>query len=86
MICIEIPGINILELKHLVLDDNGTLALDGNLMDGVRERIEALAKHLQVHVVTADESDSQRIVQTFGTEVADDYIPDDCARYRRKAS
>lgn len=51
---IEIPGVGNLELKHLVLDYNGTLGLDGNLLDGVRERILEISKHLAVHVVTAD--------------------------------
>lgn len=54
MLIIEIPGSGTLELKNLVLDYNGTLGLDGNLLNGVRERIQALSEHLEVHVVTAD--------------------------------
>jgi soluble P-type ATPase len=54
MIRIDIPGGEILELTHLVLDFNGTLALDGQLLPGVSERLKALAGHLTVHIVTAD--------------------------------
>ena len=35
MIDIDIPGRDHYRLEHLVLDVNGTLALDGNLLDGV---------------------------------------------------
>ena len=49
-----IPGFGTLELEHLVLDYNGTLACDGVLIDGVRGRLEHLAQDLRVHVVTAD--------------------------------
>ncbi len=56
MIKVEIPGYHDgrLELEHLVLDFNGTIAVDGKLIDGVAERITTLAEHLEVHVVTAD--------------------------------
>jgi soluble P-type ATPase len=53
-----IPGFGDLALEHLVLDFNGTLACDGTLIPGVSARIEALAKDIEVHVLTAD---------TFGT-------------------
>ncbi|MGE5668315.1 MAG: HAD family hydrolase, partial [Betaproteobacteria bacterium] len=54
MLTAKIPGFGVLELEHLVLDYNGTLALDGRLLPGVRRRIGALARVLDVHVVTAD--------------------------------
>jgi soluble P-type ATPase len=53
-----IPGLGELSLAHLVLDYNGTLALDGGIAQGVAERIAALSEMMTVHVVTAD---------TFGT-------------------
>lgn len=34
MIEINIPGFGSLELDHLVLDYNGTMALDGQLIEG----------------------------------------------------
>ena len=51
---IEIPGSTNLQISHLVLDYNGTLALDGELLEGVVERIDKLVSRLQVHVITAD--------------------------------
>lgn len=53
-LAIEITGGPTLNLEHLVLDYNGTLALDGHLMEGVAQRIAVLADRLQIHVVTAD--------------------------------
>lgn len=51
---LEIPGRPKLEIKHLVLDYNGTMAVDGELIDGVRECIEELSKDYQIHIITAD--------------------------------
>ena len=55
---IDIPGFKRLTLEHLVLDLNGTLARDGQLLGGVRPALMRLAQSLAVRVVTAD---------TFGT-------------------
>ncbi len=54
MLEIPIPGYGTLQLKHLVLDYNGTLARDGLLLPGVREALQSLAAKLKIHVVTAD--------------------------------
>ena len=54
MICVSIPDFGDLELHHLVSDYNGTLALDGVLLDGVAERLARLANVITVHVITAD--------------------------------
>jgi soluble P-type ATPase len=54
MIEVEVPGFGRLEIEHLVLDYNGTLAVDGRLVDGVADDLNALADRLTVHVVTAD--------------------------------
>ena len=43
MIEIDIPGFGILRLEHLVLDYNGTIAVDGQPVQGVKERLIALA-------------------------------------------
>jgi soluble P-type ATPase len=51
---LKIPGFADLHIEHLILDYNGTLAVDGKLADGVREQIQRLAKLVKVHVVTAD--------------------------------
>jgi len=54
MIDISIPGFGDLHLAHLVMDYNGTLAVDGQLLPGVRERLDMLSEKLALHVVTAD--------------------------------
>ncbi len=54
MIKLTIPGRGILQIKHLVTDVNGTLAVDGHLIDGVAEQIFALRDKLQIHMLTAD--------------------------------
>ena len=54
MLRIEIPKNNALSIEHLVLDYNGTLAIDGKLISGVQELIEKLSKHLKIHVITAN--------------------------------
>ena len=54
MIEINIPGYRKLRLKHIVLDYNGTIACDGELIAGVKENLTALADKLKVHILTAD--------------------------------
>jgi soluble P-type ATPase len=54
MIAIDIPGFGHIELKHLVLDFNGTIAFDGVLLPGVVDLIIGLSQQLEVHVLTAD--------------------------------
>lgn len=55
MIQLSIPGYNNdLQLKHLVLDFNGTLAVDGKLIKGTAKLLTALAKKINVHVFTGD--------------------------------
>lgn len=54
MIVIDIAGFRTLHLEHLVLDFNGTLAVDGRLLDGVEPRLAALANELELHVVTGN--------------------------------
>ncbi|MBN1547626.1 MAG: ATPase P [Syntrophaceae bacterium] len=58
MLIIDIPGYKEIRLEHLVLDYNGTLACDGDLISGVVERLMGLSDRLNIHVITAD---------TFGT-------------------
>lgn len=54
MLDVDIPGFGRLRLEHLVLDFNGTLALDGALLPGVAEILRELSAALTLHVVTAD--------------------------------
>ncbi len=62
MIETEIPYFGKIQLKSLVMDYNGTLAVDGKLLPGVAERLRILASRLSLFVVTAD---------TFGTATAE---------------
>jgi soluble P-type ATPase len=54
MLNIQIPGREELVLNHLVLDYNGTIAEDGNIIAGIRPRLAELAKDLSIYVITAD--------------------------------
>jgi soluble P-type ATPase len=54
MIEVKIPGYKTLQFEHLVLDYNGTLAVDGELLAGVKEALIALSEEVQVHILTAD--------------------------------
>lgn len=51
---IEVPGHGIQEFHHLALDLNGTIALDGELLPGVAERVAVLQSQMAVHLLTAD--------------------------------
>ena len=51
---IEIPGYKSLELKYLVLDYNGTIAVDGEIPLEVKERLRRLSEKLEIFVLTAD--------------------------------
>lgn len=50
----DIPGFGQLDLCHLILDFNGTLATDGTVDQRVRRSILDLAAEFTIHVVTAD--------------------------------
>jgi P-type E1-E2 ATPase len=62
MIELAIPGLSPLRLQHLVTDVNGTLALDGTLIDGVAARIAALRSRLTIHLLTADTHGKQALI------------------------
>ena len=62
MIELTIPGRGDLSLEHLVMDVNGTLAVDGILMDGVARRIANLRDRLTVHLLTADTHGGQAAI------------------------
>lgn len=62
MIELIIPGRGNLNIEHLVMDVNGTLALDGVLLEGVAKRIGALRDRLEIHLLTADTHGRQVII------------------------
>jgi len=54
LISYQIPGAGLIEIEHLVLDFNGTIAEDGVLIDGVKDRLLHLVRNLEIYIVTAD--------------------------------
>lgn len=54
MIQVDIPGRGALNLEVLVLDYNGTLALDGQMFESVRENLHWLSAFLEIHIITSD--------------------------------
>ncbi len=58
MLIYEIPGRDNIEIENVVFDYNGTIAVDGEILEGVRELLNRLDKHFKIHILTAN---------TFGT-------------------
>ena len=87
MIRIAVPGLGEYEIQHLVLDVNGTLALDGRLLPGVAERLRQLGQVLEIHLVTADTHGQQATIDaTLGTtavRITPGYESDQKGRYVR---
>jgi len=55
VISINIPGRSQnIEITTLLLDLNGTLSFDGNLIEGVAERIARLKEKVEIYLLTAD--------------------------------
>ena len=54
MLKIQIPGRAELSLSHLILDYNGTIAEDGEIIGSIRPRLAELSKDLSIYVITAD--------------------------------
>ena len=59
---IHIPGLGEYGLEHLVMDVNGTLAVDGQLIDGVAEKLASLQSVLKIHLLTADTHGKQYLI------------------------
>jgi len=54
MIELDIPDFGHVRLEHMVMDYNGTLAVDGLFIPGVKERLQRLSEELILHIITAD--------------------------------
>ncbi len=54
MIRIEIPGWESLDICHIVMDYNGTAAVDGVFLAEAKERILKLKEMAQLYILTAD--------------------------------
>jgi len=51
---LNIPNWGNLEIENLLLDYNGTIALDGRLKEEIKPLILTLSKTLKIYVITAD--------------------------------
>lgn len=60
MVRCDIPEKETLVIEHLILDFNGTLAVDGVLNPGVAERLRDLSSQVTIHVITADTNGTAR--------------------------
>lgn len=54
MIELNVPGRGVIQLDHLVTDVDGTLAVDGRLVEGVAKALRRLSDRLRIHMLTAD--------------------------------
>jgi len=67
---LNIPGNGTLDIKNILLDYNGTLAVDGVLIPGVEDVLNDLSAKYSIHVITADtfgsaESELKNVHCTF---------------------
>lgn len=50
----RIPGIGTISINNIILDYNGTIAVDGIMIPGVEELLNELSADYSIHVITAD--------------------------------
>ncbi|MEI8131601.1 MAG: hypothetical protein WCG34_04150 [Leptolinea sp.] len=62
MIDLTIPGTGSVQIVHLILDVNGTLAVDGILLDRIPQALASLSKRLEIHLITADTHSKQILI------------------------
>ncbi len=89
---LEIPSYGRLDLRYMVLDLNGTLAVDGVLLPGVADRVERLKDTLEIYLVTSDTHGTgsrmaeelgirfQRLEREHGSEQKEKFVRDLGAR------
>ncbi len=67
MIEVTVPGKGAFQFRILLLDLNGTLATDGEILPGVQERIQRLSPVLEMFLVTCDTyGNGARIAEVLG--------------------
>src|SRR5512137_1765600 len=62
MIELDIPGRGLVSLEYLVSDVNGTLAVDGQLIEGIPRLLNSLRDRLEIHLLTADTHGHQDLI------------------------
>lgn len=83
MIRYEIPGREEIEIENIIFDYNGTLAVDGNLIDGVYQLINELSKVANIYILTADTYGTvKNQCKTINAEVLT--FPNDNAGYSKR--
>lgn len=67
MIEFLIPGSGPIQIKHLLVDFNGTVGLDGKPIPGVKSRLTRLKKQVRIHLVSADtQGNLRRLSEVWG--------------------
>lgn len=67
MLQIQFPGQPAFQITHVLSDINGTLCLDGRLIDGVLERIDELKKSVEITLLSANTTGTgPQVAQTLG--------------------
>lgn len=51
---VDVPGYRVLDIETVVMDFNGTVAVDGAIREAVKQRIVRLAERYRVYVLTSD--------------------------------
>ncbi len=51
---VDVPGYRVLDIETVVMDFNGTFAVDGAIREAVKQRIVRLAERYRVYVLTSD--------------------------------
>ncbi|MDI9475710.1 MAG: HAD family hydrolase [Natronincolaceae bacterium] len=54
MLIYDIPGTGEIKIENIVFDYNGTVAIDGKLIEGVKESLIKLKSHANIYILTAD--------------------------------
>lgn len=54
MLVYDIPGTGEIRIENIVFDYNGTVAVDGKLIDGVKESLVKLKNYANIYILTAD--------------------------------
>lgn len=79
---IDIPGYRQLDIRHVLLDYNGTIAVDGSIPDSVKERLVRLSEVATIHVLTADTHGTARsMCEGLPLEILT--FPSDCAAQKK---
>lgn len=70
MVKLDIPGWGEAQLNFLVLDLNGTIAVDGTVPDEIVDRVRRLSDQLKVFLLTADTfGTAGALVESLGAEL-----------------